>query len=405
MGQTSIDALVIGAGPYGLSLSAHFKRAGIEHKVLGQTMGAWHHFPRGMCLRSPARASSLSDPDGALTLERFGEEVGTTLGHPVPLETFLDYGHWFAERSGLDIDDRMVTTLSARDDEFTATLEDGEVVRARKVVLAVGSDQFQWIPPEYRDLPAELVSHTGDHRDFSAFAGKEVAVMGIGQMGVESAALLHECGARVRVIARAPQVRWLSRSARLHDSAFSSLLYAPSDVGPAGMSRVVAVPTLFRQFPATLRVKMVRRCARPAAAAWLIDRTRDVDMEMGCQIRSVRAASGRVQIATQGDRVFEADHLVLATGFKVDLSKYDFIDPGLFASIRRVGGFPVLRRGMTTSVPGLHMVGWPATWSYGPLMRHVVGAEFASHAVTERILQTRARGYRAATAEVQPAAV
>lgn len=405
MGQTSIDALIIGAGPYGLSLSAHFKRAGIEHKVLGQTMGAWHHFPRGMCLRSPARASSLSDPDGALTLERFHDEVGTTLGPPVPLESFLEYGHWFAERSGLEIDDRMVSTLSARDHEFTATLEDGEVVRARRVVLAVGSDLFQWIPPEYRHLPGGLVSHTGDHQDFSGFAGKEVAVMGVGQMGVECAALLHECGARVRVIARAPQIRWLSRSARLHESAFSSLLYAPSDVGPAGMSRLVGVPTMFRQFPAVLRVKMVRRCARPAAAAWLIERTREVQMEMGCQIRSVTAASGRVQIACQAGQVFEAEHLVLATGFKVDLSKYDFIAPDLFASIRRVGGFPVLRRGMTTSVPGLHMVGWPATWSYGPLMRHVVGAEFASRAVTERLLETRARGYRAVTAEAQPATV
>ncbi len=404
MSQDTIDTIIVGAGPYGLSLSAHFKRAGIEHRIFGKTMDAWHRMPKGMCLRSPARASSMSDPDGLLTLERFHDEHGETLGRPVPLDSFLRYGHWFAERSAIDVDPRFVERLD-RDGAFVASLEDGESVRANRVVLAVGADPFQWTPPEFRGLPSHLVSHTGDHDDFSHLAGKEVAVVGVGQGGIECAALVSESGASVRVIARAPRVRWLSRSARLHESALTSLLYAPSDVGPAGLSRIVSAPTVFRQFPSAARRKMVQRCARPAAAAWLMRRTEHIPIDTSSDIRSVTPVGDRAQIQYTDGRVIEVDHLLLATGYMVDLRAYRFIAPQLLKTIKSVRGFPILHRGMASSVPGLHIVGWPATWTYGPLMRHVVGADFTARAVTHKLVAERAGGHEHVTIDAQPAAV
>ena len=38
----------------------------------------------------------------------------------------------------------------------------------------------------------------------------------------------------------------------------------------------------------------------------------------------------------------------------------------------------MLKRGLESSVPGLHFVGKPAAWSFGPLLGFVSGAEFAS---------------------------
>ncbi len=404
MSENSTDTVIIGAGPYGLSLSAHFKHAGIEHTIFGKVMDAWHRMPKGMCLRSPARASSISDPDRLLTLERFHDETGETLGPPVPLESFIRYGHWFAESSEIDVDPRFVTRLERQGGTFVASLEDGETLRAKRVVLAAGAHSFRWTPPEFRALPSDLVSHTGDHDDFSHLAGKEVAVVGIGQMGVEAAALAAENGASVRMIARASHVRWLSRSARLHDSVLSSLLYARSDVGPAGLSRIVSAPALFRQFPSPARRRMVRRCARPAAAAWLIERTRHIPIDKSCKVRALVPFGDRLRVAYEDGLEFEVDHLLLATGYDVDLAAYRFIAPELLKSIRSVRGFPMLRRGMASSVSGLHIVGWPSTWTYGPLMRHVVGTEFTARAVTDRLVAAHAGGRQRVHTEVEPAA-
>jgi hypothetical protein len=350
-------------------------------------MDFWsRRMPKGMCLRSPARASSLSDPDRALTLETFSSEEGLTLGPPVPIDSFMRYGRWFAERAGVEVDPRLVEQLAVQDGAFTARLEDGEQLRARRVVLAAGSEPFQWTPPEFRNLPPQLASHASDHDDLGVFAGKQLVVLGAGQAGIEYAAIASEQGARVRVLVRAPRVRWLTRSARLHNMALlTTLLYSPADVGPAGLSRIVSVPNLFRLLPARLRDRATKRCTRPAAAAWLIERTNDIPIETGRGISSVAGENGGLRIALDGGAVLEADHLLLATGYRVNLASYRFLAPELLDAIRCAEGFPVLGSGLTSSVPGLHIVGWPATRTFGPLMRHVVGAEFAARAVTARL--------------------
>jgi FAD-dependent urate hydroxylase len=46
------------------------------------------------------------------------------------------------------------------------------------------------------------------------FIGQRVVVIGGGQSALESAALLHEIGAEVEVIARQPQVHWLDQKMR-----------------------------------------------------------------------------------------------------------------------------------------------------------------------------------------------
>jgi tRNA (cmo5U34)-methyltransferase len=195
----------------------------------------------------------------------------------------------------------------------------------------------------------------------------------------------------VRLLFRAPRIRWLTRSARLHAIApLRSLLYAPADVGPAGLSRVVSAPELFRRLPLAAREKAIRRCTRPAAAAWLIDRTDDVATDAEAELRSVTADGGRVRIDLAKAPAIEADHVLTCTGYAVDLSRYGFVAPELLASIKSVKGFPVLGRGMTSSVEGLHVVGWPATATYGPLMRHIAGVDFSSRAVTGALLSGNA---------------
>ena len=43
------DVVVIGAGPYGLSISADLRSLGVDHRVFGRQMEMWReHMPAGM---------------------------------------------------------------------------------------------------------------------------------------------------------------------------------------------------------------------------------------------------------------------------------------------------------------------------------------------------------------------
>ena len=37
------DVIVIGAGPFGLSISAHLRNRGVEHTIVGKPMDTWRN--------------------------------------------------------------------------------------------------------------------------------------------------------------------------------------------------------------------------------------------------------------------------------------------------------------------------------------------------------------------------
>jgi len=123
---------IIGAGPYGLSVAAHLRQAAVSTHVFGEPMSFWRqHMPKGMRLRSPWRASHLSDPAGALSLDALAGDRADPLV-PLPLETFAAYGLWFQERAVPDVDRRMVRVVSSSGDGFQLELTDGDVFTAKR---------------------------------------------------------------------------------------------------------------------------------------------------------------------------------------------------------------------------------------------------------------------------------
>jgi hypothetical protein len=75
------------------------------------------------------------------------------------------------------------------------------------------------------------------------------------------------------------------------------------------------------------------------------------------------------------------DHVLLSTGYEIDIGRYEFLSPELVTQVERTNGHPRLRRGLESSVAGLHFVGAPAAMSFGPIMRFVVGSWYAAPAV------------------------
>jgi hypothetical protein len=169
----------------------------------------------------------------------------------------------------------------------------------------------------------------------------------------------------------------------------SRLLYAPPDVGPAGLSRLVATPDCYRRFPRRWQDRWGVRAIRPAGAAWLRPRLDGVQITTGRMVASAAPSADGVAIRLDDGSRRHADHVLLATGYEVDISRYRFLAPELLREIARRGGYPKLRRSFLTSVPGLRIVGAPAAWSYGPLMRFVAGTEFTAPRVAREILGRR----------------
>ena len=395
--MTRCDVAILGAGPYGLSAAAHLRTIkGLDVHSFGEPMSFWErNMPVGMLLRSGWRATHIADPNQSLTLEAYKAATQDRFSAPVPLDCFTNYGLWYQRQAIPDLDQRKIVRIESRPEGFGLILERGETVSAKRVIVAAGISSFAWRPQEFAKIPGSLASHTSEHRNFSKFFGKQMLVIGSGQSALESAALLHEGGAQVEIVARTHQIRWLgglvSRTIRSNlGKALAELLYAPTDVGPAGVSQIVARPDLVRNFPRSVQDWMRKRSIRPAGARWLIERLRGVPTSLGRSAVSATQVGERVCVKLDDGSERTADHVLLGTGYRVDVAKYDFFSPALAHSIKRFQGFPQLREGFETSVPGLHILGAPAVWSFGPLMQFVVGTHYASRALRRCIAEKAA---------------
>jgi cation diffusion facilitator CzcD-associated flavoprotein CzcO len=371
-----------------LSIAAHLLGRGLRVAVFGRPLGLWRDaMPAGMLLRSHWWATHLSDPRRAFGMNRFFRERRQAPPHPLPRETFVEYGLWFQARAVPHVEETYVRCVAREGSTFLVTLQDGRRIRSAIVVMALGCAYYAHRPAEYA-LPAPTVSHSCDHADFSRFRGLQVAVVGAGQSAIESAALLHEAGARVHVIARRPIV-WLSPDAGQKRALLDRLRAPDAGIAPGWKNWVLDhAPYLFYRFPQPKKDSANRNYYQSAASDWLRDRVIGrVALHEGQTIARMDSTNGRVQILTSAGDRFAADHLLLATGYRVDLEKLAMIHPALRAEIRSDRGIPELNGWFESSVPGLYFVGLTSLRAFGPLYRFVAGAP----ATARRVAASAAR--------------
>jgi FAD-dependent urate hydroxylase len=370
--SATCDVVIVGAGPYALSTAAFLRESGVGVRTFGKVMGFWETMPQGMFLRSFRTASSIADPKRELSLKRYERAVGKTIPSPLPLEDFISYGRWFQQHAVSQVDPRLVTVVRREADHFRVEVADGEVVQTRRVIVAAGIAPFAWQPPQFAELRRDLVSHTSEHRNFDRFRGCRVVVIGGGQSALESAALLHEAEADVNVLVRSKTIHFL-RGELLYENAgrLRGLLYPPLGVGPPGLNVVMGLPRLYRTLPPGISAPLAYRSIRPAGASWLRPRLAGVAIEREASVVSAAAMNGgvRLRLADGSEKV--ADHVLLGTGYRVDIRRYSFLEPALAAAVRTRDGYPVLSRFFESSVEGLYFLGAAAAASAGPGMRFV----------------------------------
>ena len=381
---TSNTTAVIGAGPYGLSVAAHTLAHDLPTQVFGEPMESWRRMPARMFLKSVWSASSLAAPDGGFSLDDYCRAMNTRASEPIALGFFVAYAEWFQRHLVPQVDHTRVTSLGRDDGHFRLELADGREMLARTVVVAVGVRQFAYVPPFADGLSAQLVSHTGDHVDLDRFRGARVALVGAGQSALECAALLHDEGARVEVIARGP-VHWIHRLLYEHGGPVRHLLYPPSDVGPPVLNWLCGAPLLMSRLPAPLRQRIEMRAVRPAGAQWLRPRVEGkIPITAFTRVVGVDVRGDGLRLCLSDGTTRDVDHLMLGTGYRPSLDQVPFLDPALRAGIRQADGFPMLNEWFESSVSGLHFVGGLAGRTFGPICRFVVGAGISARQVAQR---------------------
>jgi len=378
------DVAIIGAGPYGLAAAAYLRQiADLKVSIFGEPMSFWRTgMPAGMLLRSAWSASHIADPNAALTLDHYKITTGNHVAAPIRLDRFVDYGLWYQRSAVPDVDSRKVTAVEPMTRKFQVTLEDGARLAASRIVVAGGIGSFAARPVAFERIPSTLAMHTSEPQDLSSFANKRVVVIGGGQSALESAALLNELGAQVEVLVRRAHVHWLGWKDRLRSlGGASQLLFSPSDVGPAGVSRLVAAPGLLRRLPRQMQNRLRQVCLRPAGARWLLHRLRAVPITTRVSVRRAIPVAGRIKLDLSDYSSRLVDHVLLGTGYRVDVARYAFLTPRILQRLRVVDGFPSLGAAFESSVPGLHFLGATAAWSYGPLMYFVSGTGYAASTI------------------------
>jgi lysine/ornithine N-monooxygenase len=393
------EVAVVGAGPYGLSLAAHLQANEISFRIFGNPMSAWQtRMPAGMYLKSEGCASNLSDPSSSFTLDRYCRDNGLPYGHyalPVPLNTFIRYGLAFQRRLVPNVEEASVMAIERREAGFQLRLGTSEVVWARRVVVAVGLTYFEHLPMIVRGLPPEYVSHSSHHADLSVFRSQDVTVLGGGQSALETAALLSESGADTRVLVRRPAVAWNPMPSAGRRSLRQRIRRPMSGLGPGLRTFFYAeMPMVFHRLPQETRVQAVRSALGPAGAWWLRQRLEDRVPIMGGRVVSHAQLIGdrvrlRVEKADRVESEFLTDHVIAATGYRVNLESVPFLDASLLTQVRRVRNGPALSATFESSVTGLHFVGEAAAETFGPVMRFVYGTGFTSRRLTRHILGDR----------------
>jgi FAD-dependent urate hydroxylase len=389
------EVLIIGAGPFGLSISTHLRAQGIDHLIVGRPMDTWRtHMPAGMYLKSEPYGSDMSCPQHGYDLEGYSRSEripNIERGTPVPLDWFLDYSDWYIKQLVPDVSDLTVTEIKPVNGGFRVAFADAEPVVVRSVVVATGVLPHRYIPAELSGLPADLLSHTSDYQRFDSLRGRRVAIVGGGSSALETAALLHEAGGEVQLIVRCPdspvwgeKAKPLTPLVRIRNNKLCEGWKCP----------FWNSPTAFRRLPAGVRVVKARTVLGPLGAWWLKDRVEGViEMHRETHVRSAEPSGSGVQLQLEGASrsTIEVDHVIAGTGFRMDVARLPYLPQDLQARLGTLGGYPVLNRAGESTVPGLYFVGAPAAFSLGPSMRFIAGTHNVARQLTRSVAH-RARG-------------
>jgi cation diffusion facilitator CzcD-associated flavoprotein CzcO len=356
----------------------------VEHVIVGEPMDSYRVYsPAGMMMKSEPYASAFASPKPGYDVRAYSAAHGIDYVDritPLSVEQFLDYADWYTAQLVPDVRRDIVVKVTATDGGFHVDFADGESLLAGQVVVATGLRPYMYVPEELSGLPGELMTHASDHHQLDRFAGQRVAVIGSGQSALETAALLHEQGAQVRIVSRRRQLDWNVPNPETV-AWFEQLRWPVSQLCEGWYCKFYDTPWAFRMLPAERRVEKARTVLGPSGAWWLRERVDGViETLRQTQVAKADVSGDSVRLfLSTGDHggpqddVIEVDHVIAGTGFRMDVAKNTFLSSELLAGLSTYRKYPVVSKVGESSVRGLYFAGAPAAANIGPSMRFIAG--------------------------------
>ncbi|WP_281272020.1 NAD(P)-binding domain-containing protein [Paenibacillus cellulosilyticus] len=365
-----MDLAIIGAGPYGISLAAHARAAGLSYALLGLPMHFWkEQMPQNMFIRTNPLYISLSDSEDKWTIERYCRENGIPLASPFPRPAFVDYGFWFARHAGVEFTSELAAAFSQAPNGWVITTQSGGCLTASRIVIATGLQHFSYIPDVLRSLPSNRVTHTFGQTGFDQFRGRSVAIVGSGQSAWEAAALLHRAGSDAELLFRREEVR-----------------FAGEDNAASGLRLIESAEQFYRQ---SIEEKTERwNTPRQGSVALFLKPYVEGKVKVTGSVEIVRAdvhEDSKVHLILSNGETRLVDHVISATGYRMNLNLLPFLAPELRSTIHRepqpFQGYPLLNEHFECSVPGLYFAGPLASHTHGPAFGFIAGLRQACRSI------------------------
>jgi pyruvate/2-oxoglutarate dehydrogenase complex dihydrolipoamide dehydrogenase (E3) component len=251
-----------------------------------------------------------------------------------------------------------------------------------------------------RDLPPELVSHSGIYGPLDNLVGKRIIIVGAGASASGLAALISERGAEVSIVARHTELpfpkppresRSLLRRLAL---PLRPLVYPNSGIGGSWLLKICAdTPQVIHALPEALRLHIARTALGPSGHSNLRSRViGKIPTYLGRHLQNATPVNNGIRlelVAKDGStECLEADHVIAATGFRPDVSRLAFLRP-ILSAIETEQGTPRLNSRYECSLPGLYFVGPVTANSFGPVARFAYGAIHPARTIAAHVAAAR----------------
>jgi thioredoxin reductase len=360
--------MIIGAGPYGISLAYELWRLKVPFVISGQPFSLWFDHTLGsMSIRSDSHTSEIYTQQDVFNMKRyikwkFPDHADELLKKRIPTAVFRDYLQDVLARLPFSIERQKVMNVTKQGMSFIHTLEDGQEVISDASVVATGIENHRVIPDGLTSLSAEHMMHSWQVADYEYMKNKQLLVVGAGQSAAECAAHLSEENQVTWVMRKKPV--FYSEPINLPKPVFKFILY--------GSPYFYFLP---QQVKSLLGKKFVETTITPdMKRIWESDRIRIVYADVN-DLKLYEDDGGKVK----SDVLNAAfDGVIAATGFQYRLDALHFLDKELKLSIQVKSGIPIINYRFQTSVEKLYMVGGITETHYGPAQRFMMGSRHAT---------------------------
>jgi putative flavoprotein involved in K+ transport len=352
-----VGTVIIGAGQAGLSAGYHLTRRGMSFVILDADARIGDHWRErwdSLRLYSPARYDSLP-----------GMRFPGPSSHWPTAREMADYLEAYARRFELPVrSGTRVERVQPGGGRFDVSLADGGRLSASQVIVATGPFREPNVPPFAADLdPSIRQLHSHEYRNPTQLRDGPVLVVGLSHSGADIAFETAGAGHRTILSGRSHgeiPIRVTDTKRAMIGWPFVEFMFAH-------------VLTLRTPIGRKMRPKV-----RQAGGPLLRIRLGDLD-RAGVErfdARTVGVRNGRPTLAD--GKVLDVANVIWATGYRPD---YAFIA----APVVGEHGWPLEKRGVSPSIPGLYFLGVPFQYAFNSML--VAGAGRDAKYVVDRIAE------------------